>query len=111
MSTYQYRVEHWAAYRDPNARRGRAGRPYRRWRNEVLKDPVPYCARCGRPIDKALHWKHPMAATAGHIVPLSRGGPPLDPANGQPEHRRCNLSAQASMPGHTPTPTTADRRW
>lgn len=113
MSTWQHRLRHWTTYADPELRRGRSGRPYRRWRAEVLKADIPICCRCGRPIDKSLPWRHPMAATAGHIIPLSRGGAPLDPRNGQPEHRVCNLRAQAHMPGELPARLVrvADRRW
>jgi 5-methylcytosine-specific restriction endonuclease McrA len=112
MSSYQHRLRYWTSYRDPELRKGRTGRPYKAWRAYVLRDPVPICGRCGRPIDKSLPWQHPGAATAGHIIPLSRGGAPLDRRNGQPEHRRCNLSAGARMAGDAPRPLkVADRRW
>lgn len=82
---------------DPLYRRGRRGRPYRRWREAVLEraGPTPearICWVCG----------HPGADSADHIEPLAdivtRGGDPLDPGNGAPAHhspcatcgRRCN---------------------
>jgi len=111
--TYTERKQRWTTYRDPELRKGRMGRPYRRWREAVLAAQVPICWRCGGPIDKRLHWTHPMAATAGHVIPLSRGGAPLDPANGRPEHRRCNLRAgNRDTRVITPSPRpVADRRW
>jgi hypothetical protein len=76
---------------DPLYRRGRRGRPYRRWRQAIL-DRSTICWVCG----------HPGADSADHIEPLAdivaRGGDPLDPGNGAPAHhspcatcgRRCN---------------------
>lgn len=114
MSSHRHRLTHWTTYREAYLRRGRAGRPFRRWRDQVLKDPVPICCRCGRPIDKSLPWRHPMSATADHFpVPLSRllAHQVLDPANGRPAHRRCNLSAGNRAPSGTAVPAVADRRW
>lgn len=114
MSVYQHRRLHWASYSDEK-RRGRSGRPYRRWRAEVLKPAVLWCCRCGGLIDKALSGTHPWGPTADHFpVPLSLWrGDPLDPANGAPAHRRCNLSAQNRMPDELAArvPAVADRRW
>ena len=57
------------------------------------------CALCGRPIDPALgmyvgadgrrHW-HPMAPEVDEIVPISKGGSPIDYENVQLVHRSCN---------------------
>jgi len=38
-----------------------------------------------------------MSAEVDHIVPLSRGGHPTDPANLQAMHRRCNLAKGAEL--------------
>lgn len=114
MSSYQHRKAHWTTYRDPELRKGRSGRPFRRWRAEVLKADIPICCRCSRPIDKSLHWTHPASATADHFpIPLSRWVGPLDPRNGAPAHRRCNLSAQNRMPDELAARPVkvADRRW
>jgi 5-methylcytosine-specific restriction endonuclease McrA len=114
VSSYQYRKAHWSAYRGEK-RKGRQGRPYKRWRAKVLEPKVLVCCRCGRLIDKALSGNHPWGPTADHYpVPLSRwAGDPLDLRNSAPAHRRCNLSAQNLMPGELPVhaPTVADRRW
>jgi 5-methylcytosine-specific restriction endonuclease McrA len=71
------------------ARRGRTGRPYRRVRAQVLAE-CAVCWICGRGIDLTLPPRHPMSATTDHVIPLSLGGDPLDPANQRPAHYRCN---------------------
>lgn len=48
------------------------------------------CAICGKPIDYALPAGHPMSFEVDEIVPVSKGGDPLDFANTQPAHRSCN---------------------
>lgn len=48
------------------------------------------CALCGRPIDYSLPAGHPMSFEVDEIVPVSKGGDPLDFANTQPAHRICN---------------------
>ena len=112
MSSYSHRVAHWASYA-PGRRRGRQGRPYRRWRDKVLEPKVLKCCRCGFLIDKSLSGNHPDGPTADHFpIPLSLWlGDPLDPRNGAPAHRRCNLSAQNRMSDEPRPITVADRRW
>lgn len=48
------------------------------------------CAICWHPIDYTLESPDPMSFEADHIVPMSKGGDPYDPANGQASHRCCN---------------------
>ena len=58
------------------------------------------CAICGRPIDYSLGMiidprtgrarPHPYSFVLDEIVPVSRGGDPLDPANVRPAHWICN---------------------
>jgi 5-methylcytosine-specific restriction endonuclease McrA len=54
---------------------GRSGRPWRRIRAQVL-DACNVCWWCG----------HVGADAVDHVIPLARGGPPLDPANLRPIH-------------------------
>lgn len=60
------------------------------------------CGICGKPIDlDAPQWhidpkdgkrkRAPWSLECDEIVPISRGGSPIDPANVQPAHRACNL--------------------
>lgn len=58
------------------------------------------CALCGKPIDYSLglvldlrtgkRRMHPMSFVVDEIVPVSKGGDPLDFANTQPAHWICN---------------------
>lgn len=48
------------------------------------------CALCGKPINYALPAGHPMSYELDEIVPVSKGGDPLDFDNVQPAHRCCN---------------------
>ena len=58
------------------------------------------CALCGKPIDYSLgmvvdRWTgkrrpHPMSFVVDEIVPVSKGGDPLDFHNTQPAHWICN---------------------
>lgn len=48
------------------------------------------CHICGKPIDYDLPPGDPMAYELDELVPVSRGGDPLDPDNVAPAHRICN---------------------
>ncbi|WP_192897506.1 HNH endonuclease [Eggerthella lenta] len=48
------------------------------------------CGICGKPIDYSLPSGRPMSYELDEIVPVSKGGDPLDPGNVQPAHRICN---------------------
>lgn len=58
------------------------------------------CAICGKPIDYSLGMvtdertgkrrPHPMSFVVDEIVPVSKGGDPLDFANTRPAHWICN---------------------
>lgn len=48
------------------------------------------CALCGHAIDYTLPAGHPMSFEVDEIVPVSKGGDPLDFDNTQPAHRVCN---------------------
>lgn len=66
-----------------------------RWR--AIGDP---CHICGHPIDYSLGMiadpltgkrrPHPMSFVVDEIVPVSKGGDPLDFANTRPAHWICN---------------------
>ena len=62
-----------------------------------------HCAICGAPIDKSLKTPHPLSAEVDEIIPVSRGGSPLDWNNIQLTHRICNQrkgnKIQAGMSG------------
>ena len=49
------------------------------------------CGLCLKPVDPAIRYPHPGAATVDHIVPITRGGT-QDDDNLQLAHARCNTS-------------------
>lgn len=50
------------------------------------------CGICGGRIDLTLKHPDPMFVTLDHVVPLSQGGDPVDPANLRVAHLTCNAS-------------------
>ena len=72
----------------PNPRRSN-GSARTRLRARVAAEGAP-CHLCGKAIDYALPAGHPMSFELDEIVPVSRGGDPLDRANVAPAHRICN---------------------
>jgi 5-methylcytosine-specific restriction endonuclease McrA len=84
------------------------GRPYRRATAEVRRRGDP-CWICGHNIDLTLDPRHPMSFTVDHVIPLTRGGDLLDPANLRACHRACNSQRGNRM---TQRPQErASRRW
>lgn len=71
------------------------------------------CALCGAPIEYSLPAGHPMSFEVDEIVPVSRGGDPLDFSNTQPSHRVCNQrkgngKAKLEAPIKAGLPTSRD---
>ena len=58
-------------------------------RRRVLGRGDP-CWICGLPIDPAEPNLSPCQGVADELVPVSKGGSPLDPGNCAPAHRCCN---------------------
>ncbi|MGV2914482.1 HNH endonuclease [Streptomyces alfalfae] len=91
----------------------RNGRPYRRLCTEQRALGLP-CWWCGKPIRYDLTGldaqRHPLAFTLDHLLPLSRGGDLLDPANARSAHRRCN-SARGNRTDRKRQPVRASRKW
>ena len=48
------------------------------------------CWMCGMPIDCSLPARHPYALELDELVPISKGGSAIDPANVRAAHRCCN---------------------
>ncbi len=65
---------------------GHARRQVRAW----LKAQGLPCHICGMAIDYTLPAGHPMSFEVDEIVPVSKGGSPIDRANVAPAHRICN---------------------
>lgn len=81
----------------------RTGRPWRRFRRQVLETYGPICCfgeacRMGDPlIDLALEYPHPGYFTVHHLDPLALGGALLNLDRARPAHLRCN-TAQGARP-------------
>ena len=56
------------------------------------------CHICGQPIDYSLPAGHPWSFEVDEIVPVSRGGSPLDYRNVGAAHRICNQRRGNRMP-------------
>lgn len=73
------------------------------------------CALCGRPIDKSLRTPHPMSAEVDEIIPVSKGGDPLDIRNRQLVHRVCNQrkgnGSRKRLSPHKPSGLPTSREW
>jgi 5-methylcytosine-specific restriction endonuclease McrA len=89
----------------------RTGRPYRRLCLAQRALGLP-CWLCGHDIRYDIRGpdagKHPLAFTLDHLLPLSRGGALLDPANARSAHRRCNSARGNRTSIKRPR---ASRRW
>jgi 5-methylcytosine-specific restriction endonuclease McrA len=89
--------------------RGRKGRPYRRWQQQVHDTYPNICYLCGRTILHGVYPpRHPQAPSVDHVVPLDRGGAELDLDNGRPAHYGCN-SAKGNKVEFKRMPTS--RTW
>lgn len=76
------------------------------------------CHLCGKPIDYSLPAGHPMAFEVDEIVPVSKGGDPLDFGNVAPAHRICNqrrgnrdIVRQGSRPDAASLPLSTSQDW
>jgi len=90
----------------------RNGRPYRDLTARQRSLGLP-CWLCGMDINYALKGldaqRSRWAFTLDHLIPLSRGGSLLDPANARSAHRRCNSSK--GNRARSMAPMKASRRW
>ena len=97
----------------PNPRRANGHRrtELRRW---LRAQGLP-CHICGMPIDYSLPPGDPMSFEVDEIVPVSRGGSPLDRDNVAPAHRLCN-QRRGNKPVDAPArsrdlPNRTSQRW
>ena len=97
----------------PNPRRANGHRrtELRRW----LKAQGRPCHICGRPIDYSLPPGHPMSFEVDELVPVSKGGNPLDRRNVDAAHRICN-QRRGNRPDGAPKrprdlPCRTSQRW
>lgn len=57
-----------------------------------------HCGICGGLVDKKLKTPHPLSPEVDEIIPVSRGGNPLDFNNVQLAHRICNQRKSDKIP-------------
>ena len=62
---------------------------YENARKKILKTQT-ICGMCGRAVDFAYKYHHPLSPTVDHIIPVAKGGHPSDIDNLQLAHRCCN---------------------
>lgn len=55
-----------------------------------IKATSTHCALCGHPLRPDLPWPHDLSTVIDEDLPRARGGNPLDPANTNAMHNRCN---------------------
>ena len=70
-------------------REGPHRKAFERNRQIVLKTQN-ICGICGKEIDPAYKFPHPLSKTVDHIIPVAKGGHPSDLSNLQAAHRWCN---------------------
>lgn len=95
------------------------GRPARRSKARLLRDAPAVCILCLRPIDLDLGGNHKWGPTREHVIPVSRGGSPTDPANQALSHRVCNITrgnrtigeARAQLAAATRQQPSTSRKW
>lgn len=95
---------------NPRNANGAARRKLRAW----LKAQGRPCHICGRPIDYSLPAGDPMSFEVDEIVPVSKGGSPLDRANVDAAHRICNQrrgNRMAPHPSEEAGPIETSRPW
>lgn len=95
--------------RNPRYANGHKRRQIREW----LLRTQDTCAICGRPIDKTLRTPHPLSAEVDEIIPVSKGGSPIDRKNVQLVHRCCNIAKSNKLPsemGQTSSVRPADEQ-
>lgn len=55
------------------------------------------CGICGRPVDKKLVFPNPWSPTLDHIIPVQKGGDPVNLENLQLAHLACNRAKATKL--------------
>lgn len=89
-------------------------------RREVCKRVLAeetHCWYCHNPVDKTLPAGHDLAPEVHEIIPVSRGGSPIERANTTLTHRLCNRIIGNRTPNelaqqtHPKPPVRTSRTW
>lgn len=84
------------------------GHRRRKLRQRILNEET-HCAICGHPVDVTLTHGHDASPEIHELIPLSRGGNPLDRDNCRLTHRACNRAQGNRLPGEQHTPRDRQR--
>jgi 5-methylcytosine-specific restriction endonuclease McrA len=96
------------ASKNPRYANGSRRRDIRAW----LKSKGDPCHICGQPIDYSLPAGDPMSFEVDEIVPVSKGGSPIDRGNVAPAHRICNQRrGNKPLSVRTIKPVSTSRQW
>ena len=84
-------------------------------RARVLREET-HCAICGEEVDVSLPHGLPGSPEVDELLPVSKGGDPLDRANCRLTHRTCNrqrgaANAEYPKPERPGVTFITDRRW
>lgn len=66
------------------------------------------CGICGKPVDFAKKYPHPLSPCIDHIIPVSKGGHPSDMENLQLAHWTCNRQKSDKLFRSTAEETLTD---
>lgn len=94
-----------------SGRRDLIGHSYRQRRARAIANSGGICLLCGDAIDLTLSGNHPHGPTLEHVIPVSRGGSPDDPANLSASHRHCNITRGDRLLSEMPRTERPSRRW
>lgn len=73
-----------------------------------VKREESICWLCGHDVDQTLKTPHPLSPEVHELIPVSKGGDPLDRKNCRLTHRRCNNDQGNRLPARTFETT---RKW
>lgn len=68
---------------------------------ERVKREESICWLCGRDVDVTLRTPHPLSPEVHELIPVSKGGDPLDRNNCRLTHRRCNREQGDRLPARS----------
>lgn len=77
-------------------------------RQRVLAEET-HCWICGHPVDVTLGPGLDASPEVDELIPVSRGGNPLDRDNTRLTHRACNRGRSNRLPGEKLTPAERQR--
>lgn len=90
--------------------KGRTGAAWRTLARQVRREEQD-CWLCGRPIDPRAPARTRWSFSVDHVIPISKGGHPLDRRNARAAHYGCNSSKGNRLTGAGTAPLTTSQAW